>query len=68
MTVQRELGTIKQTELPAPDMELVQDKPIEKMIRKENLSDLLRKPRPIAGPESGFGSKLPRHSPKHDQR
>ncbi len=51
-----------------PDMELVKDKPTEKMIRKENLTDLLRKPRDLAGPQSGFGSKLPRHEAKHDQR
>lgn len=38
------------------------------MIRKENLTDLLRKPRKIEGPESGFGSKLPRHDAKYDQR
>ena len=38
------------------------------MIRKENLTDLLRKPRDIGGPESGFGSKLPRHEPIHDAR
>lgn len=51
-----------------PNLELVKSKPTEKMIRKENLTDLLRKPRDIAGPESGFGSKLPRHEPQHDKR
>lgn len=38
------------------------------MIRKENLSDLLRKPRELSGPQVGFGSKLPRHGLRHDQR
>ena len=62
------MATIKQTELCKPNMELVKEKPTEKMIRKENLTDLLRKPRDIAGPVSGFGAKLPRHDQKHDQR
>lgn len=62
------MATIKETEQGKPNLELVKEKPIEKMIRKENLSDLLRKPRDLNGPESGFGSKLPRHEPLHDKR
>lgn len=39
-----------------------------KLIRKENLTDLLRKPRNISGPLVGFGAKLPRHDRNHDAR
>lgn len=62
------MATINRTELGPPNHELIKERPTEKLIRKENLTDLLRKPRDISGTLSGFGSKLPRHEPTHDKR
>jgi len=51
-----------------PNHDLVKEFQTAKLIRKENLTDLLRKPRDISGPIVGFGSKLPRHDRNHDAR
>ena len=51
-----------------PNHDLIKEKPSRQLIQKENLSDLLRKPRNIRGPKTGFGSILPRHNKTFDQR
>jgi len=47
---------------------LAKEKPTEKLIRKENLSDLLHKPRDISGPLFGFSARLPAHGADHNKR
>lgn len=65
---QREINTIKQMEHPIPNLHLIRADSIPNQVCKDNLTDLLRKPREIQGPKSGFGSKLPTHHPDHDKR
>lgn len=62
------MNTINRTELGIPDLELVKERTTEGMIRKENLSDLLHKPRDVAGLSAGFSARLPVHDASHDKR
>lgn len=62
------MDTTNKSEITVPNHDLVKESHTAQLIRKENLSDLLRKPRNISGPLTGFGSKLPRHDRNHDAR
>lgn len=62
------MNTINRTELGVPDLQLVKERPAEKLIRKENLSELLRNPRDVSGSSAAFSARLSSHDPGHEKR
>ena len=50
-----------------PDVHRIRERPLLSMINKENLAELTQVPRPVVGPNTGFGTVLNKHSENHDQ-
>lgn len=59
------MTTINRTELGSPNLDLIKHDKAEKLLRKENLSNLLHNARDIS---SSFTSGLPSHDASHERR
>ena len=64
----RRLKTTANEELINPAQLASKERPINKLLIKDNLAELLCKPRDVGGPESGFGAQVNRHGNDHDKR
>ena len=50
-----------------PDVHRIKERPLLSLINKENLTELTQVPRPVVGPDTGFGTVVNKHPSNHDQ-